>query len=110
MVPLLRCSRFACRLVEEEIQGNTIPDSWVNAFKELSSYSELYKIDALNIAKNAGSVIAKNTVLLGALASVNILPFKSEVLLETILENVPDKYKDINKKAFELGIKSIKKF
>jgi Pyruvate/2-oxoacid:ferredoxin oxidoreductase gamma subunit len=38
-----------------------------------------------------------------------VLPFKSDVLLEVILESVPKKYIDINKKAFELGFKSIKK-
>jgi len=38
-----------------------------------------------------------------------VLPFKSEILLETIIENVPAKFKNVNKKAFELGLKSIKK-
>ncbi|KYK23429.1 hypothetical protein AYK25_10025 [Thermoplasmatales archaeon SM1-50] len=78
-------------------------------FKELSSQADLYVIDALQIAKDAGAIITKNTVMLGALAAIGILPFKSEVLLETILEAVPEKYKDINKKAFEGGMKSVKK-
>jgi indolepyruvate ferredoxin oxidoreductase beta subunit len=47
--------------------------------------------------------------MLGALAAADILPFKSEILLETILENVPAKFRDINKKAFESGFKAIKK-
>ncbi len=78
-------------------------------FKELSSKADLYVIDALQIAKDTGAIITKNTVMLGALAAIGILPFKSEVLLETILEAVPEKYKDINKKAFEGGMKSVKK-
>lgn len=78
-------------------------------FKELSSHSELHPVDALQIAKNAGAIITKNTVMLGALAASGVLPFKPEVLLETILEDVPEKYKDINKKAFEAGMKAIKK-
>jgi len=76
-------------------------------FKELESYGKLYKIDAVKIAKNAGAIITKNIVMLGALAASNILPFKSEILLKTILENVPAKFRDINKKAFEGGIKAI---
>lgn len=78
-------------------------------FKELSTYGKLYKIDAVKIAKDAGALITKNIVMLGALAAADILPFKSEILLETILENVPTKFRDINKKAFESGFKVIKK-
>jgi len=78
-------------------------------FKELEKYGELYKVDAVKLAKEAGALITKNVVMLGALAGAGVLPFKSDVLLETILESVPNKYKDINKKAFELGFNSIKK-
>lgn len=79
-----------------------------NIFKEISTYSKLFKIDAKKIAKDAGAIITKNIVMLGALAAINVLPFKSDILLETILENVPAKFRDINKKAFEGGIKAIK--
>lgn len=78
-------------------------------FKELKKYGTLYKIDAVKLSKDAGALITKNIVMLGALAGSGVLPFKSEVLLETILENVPAKFKNVNKKAFELGLKSIKK-
>lgn len=77
--------------------------------KELSGYAELYTVDALKIAKDVGAIITKNTVMLGALAASGVLPFKPEVLLETILEAVPEKYKDVNKKAFEGGMKAIQK-
>ena len=78
-------------------------------FKEINSRAELYKIDALKIAKESGASITKNIVMLGALAATGILPFESDILLKTILDNVPAKYKDINKKAFNGGIKAIKK-
>jgi indolepyruvate ferredoxin oxidoreductase beta subunit len=78
-------------------------------FKELESYSKLYKIDAVKIAKDSGALIVKNIVMLGALAAIDVLPFKKEILLETILENVPAKFKEMNKKAFENGFKAIKK-
>ncbi|MEA2055502.1 MAG: indolepyruvate ferredoxin oxidoreductase subunit beta [Candidatus Thermoplasmatota archaeon] len=77
-------------------------------FKELEKYGKLHKIDATRLAKDAGAIITKNVVMLGALTGANVLPFKSDVLLDTILENVPEKYQNINKKAFELGFKSIK--
>jgi len=66
-------------------------------------------MDALNIAKESGAIITKNIVMLGALAATDVLPFESEILLKTILDNVPAKYKEINKRAFEGGIKAIKK-
>ena len=78
-------------------------------YKEIALHAELHKIDALKISKESGAVITKNIVMLGALAAADVLPFKTEILLETILDNVPAKYKDINKKAFESGLKSIKK-
>jgi indolepyruvate ferredoxin oxidoreductase beta subunit len=78
-------------------------------FKELKKYGKLYKIDAVKLAKEAGAEITKNVVMLGALAGTNTLPFKPNNLLEAILESVPSKYNEINQKAFELGLKEIKK-
>ena len=46
--------------------------------------------------------------MLGALAGTGVLPFDHKILLETVLENVPEKFKKINKKAFESGFNSIK--
>jgi len=78
-------------------------------FKELEKYGKLFKIDAVKISWDAGSIITKNIVLLGALAALDILPFDKKILLDTILSNVPAKYKDMNKKAFENGFNAIKK-
>jgi len=80
-----------------------------SVFEELTNYGKLFKIDAVKTARDAGAIITKNIVMLGALAAADVLPFKSEILLETILENVPSKFKDMNKKAFEGGFKTIKK-
>jgi len=77
-------------------------------FKELDSYGKLYKLDAIKIARDAGAAITKNIVMLGSLAASGELPFKKEILIDTILENVPAKFKDVNKKAFEGGFNSIK--
>ena len=76
-------------------------------FKEIKSRANLYKIDALEIARDSGSIITKNIVMLGALAAIEILPFKYNILLDTILDNVPKKYRMINEKAFRGGIDSI---
>jgi indolepyruvate ferredoxin oxidoreductase beta subunit len=78
-------------------------------FSELRKNGELYKIDANKIATDVGNIITKNIVLLGSLAATDVLPFKSDLLLSTILENVPSKFKEINRKAFQDGVKAIKK-
>lgn len=78
-----------------------------DVYKEIQSRAILFKIDALKIAKDSGAAITKNIVMLGALAASSVLPFKPDVLLETILENIPVKYKDINKKAFNGGMKAL---
>ena len=77
-------------------------------FKELKKYGKLYKIDAVKISKEAGALITKNIVMLGALGATDILPFTPDVFLETILENIPKKFKAMNRKAFEGGLKAIK--
>jgi indolepyruvate ferredoxin oxidoreductase, beta subunit len=80
-----------------------------DVFNELQSRSTLYKIDSLKIAKESGGAITKNIVMLGALAASGVLPFSSDVLLEVILDNIPEKYKDINKKAFKGGMNAFEK-
>jgi indolepyruvate ferredoxin oxidoreductase beta subunit len=77
-------------------------------FNELRQNGELYTIDANKISTDIGNIITKNIVLLGALAASNVLIFKSDLLLSTILENVPSKFKEINKKAFQEGFNAIK--
>ena len=76
-------------------------------FKELEKYGELFKIDAVNIAKDAGAVITKNIVMLGALEASGVLPFQKEVLLNTILENVPAKFKDVIRRHLKTGLKPL---
>jgi indolepyruvate ferredoxin oxidoreductase beta subunit len=88
--------------------GNDKYPNLEKVFSELRKYGKLYIIDANKIAKEAGNIITKNIVLLGALAATDILKFKSDILIKTILENVPSKFKEINKKAFQEGFKAIK--
>ena len=77
-------------------------------FKELQKYGELHKFNAVELARDAGSLLTKNIVMLGALAGTGVLPFKTDILLKTILDNVPAKYKDMNEKAFQNGLNAFK--
>lgn len=90
------------------IGGEKYPDL-EKVFNEIASYATLYKLDALAIAKKSGAAITKNIVMLGALAATDLLPFDTEILQKTILENVPEKFKEINKNAFNSGMDALKK-
>ncbi len=79
-------------------------------FKEIQKKCRLIKIDALGLAIQSGARIAKNMVLLGALAETGLLPFPPELLLKTIQKNLPSLYMAISEKAFASGRLFIKKY
>lgn len=60
-------------------------------------------IDAFKLAVVAGSYKAVNSVMLGALAGSGLLPFPKIELKKTLLEMVPEKARDVNDRAFEMG-------
>ena len=70
---------------------------------------KLLVVDALELAKRAGSAITRNIVLLGALAASGILPIKNETLKDAIKELVRPAYLEMNLRAFELGYEAVKK-
>ena len=72
-----------------------------NIEEELQSNADTIIIDALALAREAGNVKAVNVVLIGVMAKNTDIPY--EVWLETIKNTVPEKFLDVNIKAFDLG-------
>lgn len=68
---------------------------------EALSGSDLTAIDAGGIAEEAGNVLARNIVMIGAASS--LIPLKEESLLGAVRRNVPQKTVEINIRAFKLG-------
>ena len=68
---------------------------------KLSAKVETQAIDALSLAKEAGNIKAVNVVLIGVMAKSTDIPYENWV--ETIRTTVPEKFLDVNLKAFELG-------
>lgn len=62
-------------------------------------------LNAAETAKQLGNIRAANTVLLGALAAQLDVP--QDAWLEVILARVPQKYKEVNRKAFTAGYEQI---
>ncbi len=63
------------------------------------------KLDGTGLAKEAGSAIALNMVMLGALAATGRLPFPPEELEETIDQFAP-RFAAANRRAYHLGQKA----
>ena len=63
--------------------------------------ADITAVDALKLAEEAGSSKASNVVLMGVLASK--MDFAEELWQKAIEQCVPEKFLELNKKAFELG-------
>lgn len=68
-----------------------------------SKNDRLVTIDATRIAVEAGKAVAANAVMIGAMAAVKGFPIPVDVLRDTLLEQVPPKFRDLNAKAFDMG-------
>lgn len=64
-------------------------------------------VPAARLAREAGSIFARNVVLLGALAAIGGIPIKTESLVEALSELVPAKNLEMNIEAFKLGFSSV---
>lgn len=60
-------------------------------------------VNAFEKAVAAGNYRAVNSVMLGALSRSGRLPFSSKELLRALLDLVPSRAREINRKAFEMG-------
>jgi indolepyruvate ferredoxin oxidoreductase beta subunit len=68
----------------------------------------LVSLDAMALAKEAGSPMSVNIVLLGALIQTGALGFTKENVIEAIKRRTKPAFLEKNLKAFELGIEAAK--
>ncbi len=69
---------------------------------------EMYGIPIISIAKEeVGNVVTQSVVALGVtIEMTGVLP--NDLVFETMISKVPPKFVDLNKKAYELGVKYAK--
>jgi indolepyruvate ferredoxin oxidoreductase beta subunit len=60
-------------------------------------------LNAAEIAKEAGSLLSANIVMLGALFGTGLLPIKVTTIKESVQARFPAKVAPVNIKAFDLG-------
>jgi indolepyruvate ferredoxin oxidoreductase beta subunit len=66
-------------------------------------------VDTERLAKEAGSSLTRNVVLLGVAAGTGKLPVTKDSLLEAVRDLAPPKHLKVNLRAFELGFHSLSK-
>lgn len=75
------------------------PDEIIEKIKSMGV--EVTDVDALGLAESAGSAKAANVVLMGVVSKK--LPFEEKVWQSALEQCVPEKFLELNKKAFALG-------
>ncbi len=68
---------------------------------KISQKADAKFVDALKYAREAGNVKAVNVVLIGVMAKSTDIPYENWI--ETIKTTVPEKFLEVNLKAFDLG-------
>ena len=76
------------------------PDGLVDKMK--AAGASVTAIDALALAEQAGSSRAVNIVLMGSLSKH--FPFSEESWDRALVETIPERFLEMNRKAFELGV------
>lgn len=72
----------------------------------LSRVFDVKAFNAGNIAKQAGNRQAANVVMIGAAS--HYIPLEKQTFIDCIRALVPPKFLDVNLKAFEMGLESIR--
>ena len=103
-LPALKCGG---RLIVNDQRINPMPvitgaaEYPENIVEKLSAKVDTTAVDALALAVEAGSIKAVNVVLIGVMAKSTNIPY--EIWIDTIRDTVPQKFLEVNLKAFELG-------
>ena len=64
-------------------------------------------LDATKLAIEAGKAVAANAVMIGAVAAMKDIPLTRDQLRDALIASVPEKFRDLNLRAFDLGFMAI---
>jgi indolepyruvate ferredoxin oxidoreductase, beta subunit len=77
--------------------------------EELDNNSmKVFALDADEIARESGHILSMNMVMLGSATAVSGFPLKKEVIIDSMVANLPEKSLNINLMAFEKGFDFVK--
>lgn len=84
-----------------DIDGEIIPNLKDN-------FTNVFPIEGNRLAKEAGSILSLNMVLLGAAVAIDGFPLSKESVESAMKNNLAPKFHEMNLKAIELGFNSVK--
>lgn len=73
-----------------------------------ANYPDILCSDFTELAEDEGTYRAANVAMLGAAAGARVLPFTEEILKAVLNAEIPEKYRAVNKAAFERAMKCIR--
>ncbi|WP_440952002.1 indolepyruvate oxidoreductase subunit beta [Methanococcoides sp. FTZ1] len=82
-----------------------IPEQVIGFLKE--SCPDTISVDFTQLAKDAGTYRAANVAMLAAAAGAELLPFASEELWNVLEKMVPEKYREVNRRAFDMSLERV---
>lgn len=74
---------------------------------DLSRFARVVAVDAARLAREAGTILTVNNVLLGAAAGLGLVPAQENTIRAAIRDIVPPRYHQANLAAFEKGKASV---
>jgi indolepyruvate ferredoxin oxidoreductase, beta subunit len=81
-------------------------DTVKKTLEELSS--RVWLIDATEEAMKLGNPILSNIIMIGAISGLDLLPVGLEDFMTVIRDTFPEKFLDVNRRAFEIGSNKVK--
>ncbi len=77
--------------------------------QDLAKFAKVITFDAATLAQESGGILTMNTVLIGAVIGLNLLPIKEETVISAIKEILPNRYHAMNIDALKKGKNAQKK-
>jgi indolepyruvate ferredoxin oxidoreductase beta subunit len=76
---------------------------------DLAKFAKVVTFDAATLAQESGGILTMNTVLIGAVVGLNLLPIKEKTVILAIKEILPNRYHAMNIEALKKGKMAQKK-
>ena len=77
--------------------------------QDLAKFAKVITFDAATLAQESGGILTMNTVLIGAVIGLNLLPIKEKTVISAIKEILPNRYHAMNIEALKKGKTAQKK-
>ncbi|MFX1575920.1 MAG: indolepyruvate oxidoreductase subunit beta [Promethearchaeota archaeon] len=71
--------------------------------RDLVKFAKVVTFDAAKLAQEAGGILTMNTVLIGAVLGLTLLPIKEKTIIAAIKTILPSRYHEMNITALEKG-------